>query len=173
VTTISRKTLVEKLLGLRGATFVTITTTTDARAKKTNNPYGTIYKTTTNNCQVNFHYDNAVLNRLAKEGKDASEFERGESWHTPYKPHGFLTPLATKKGEQEPNYLRVRHLTTTGNTVYTTQDGTEVEYPNIQRFLPKPSEYKNQGTDEPVRFLTYSLESVKIIKMDGETYLVA
>ncbi len=173
ITTISRKSLVEKLLTLRGASFITVTTTTDSRAKKTNNPYGKIYKTAVANCQVNFHYDTAVLNRLAKEGKDASVFERGESWHEPYKPDGILTPLCVKKGETEPEYLRVRHLLAVGEPVYTTEDGTELTEEEVRPFLPKPSEYKNQGTDEPIKFLVYSLSSIKIIKMGGDTYFVA
>jgi hypothetical protein len=170
---ITRAKLVDRLLELRGATFITVTVTTDARAKKTGNPYGKVLKTTTINCQVNFHYDRAVLARLEKEGKNESEFERGESWHEPFKVDGKLTPLAVKKGETVPGYLRLRHLLTIGEPIYTQAiGGTEVSAELIKPFLPAPSTYSNQGTDDPVRFLTYSLESIKFIRLSGEEYFV-
>jgi hypothetical protein len=170
---ITRAKLVKKLLELRGATFVTVTVTTDSRCKKTGNPYGKVLKTVTVNCQVNFHYDRAVITQLEKEGKDESEFEKGESWHEPYKVDGKLTPLALKKGETVPGYLRVRHLLTVGEPIYTQAvGGSEVAVALVRPFLPARSTYSNQGADDPIRFLTYSLESVRFIRLSGEEYFV-
>lgn len=170
---ISKQQFVDLLLNIRGATFITITTKTDTKAKKTGNPYGTILKTNTINGQVNFHYDKAVLTKLAKEGKNPDVFEQGNSWHQPYMPNGLLTPLATKKGETIPNYLRIRHLNTIGNTIYTTETGTQLTEEQVTPFLKTPSRYSNQGTDEPVRFLTYSLDSIITATINGQTYLIA
>lgn len=159
------------LLKLHGASFVTITTTIDARAKKTNNPHGTILKTSTSNCQVNFYYDKAVYQQLIKEQK-TPEYKKGTSWHIPYKINGKLTPLAIKKGESEPHYLRVRHLTTIGKTLYTTTTGTELNIDEINNLLPEPSKYTNQNTTNPIKFLTYNLNNIKIITFNKQIYLI-
>lgn len=166
--------LVDRLLSLKGATFITVTVRTDARCRKTGNPFGKVFKTATVNGQVNFHYDAAVLRRLEKEGKGAEAFERGESWHVPYRHHdgGHLTPLACRKGEDTPAYLRIRHLATVGETVFTDAAGNVLDRAAVEPFLPPASTYANQGTDDPVRFLTYGLESIRTITLDGETFTV-
>jgi hypothetical protein len=171
--TISRAELVNLLLGLKGATFITIYAETDARLRKTGNPVGPCLKRNVVNAQVNFHYDEAVLRQLAKEGKGPEEFERGESWHEPYKPEGRLTPLCVKKGEKEPGYLRVRHLLTVGEPEYVTADGVPVPVEAIKPFLPAVNQYKNQGVDSPIKFVTYGLANIRAITVQGEELLVA
>ncbi|MFX8585819.1 hypothetical protein ABTM35_20255, partial [Acinetobacter baumannii] len=60
----------------------------------------------------------------------------------------------------------------TGNTLYTTTDGTELSHEQVAPFLPKPSQYANQGTTNPVVFLTYALDTIKIASINGTTYTI-
>ncbi len=167
---VSRVELVAFLMALKGATFATFKFNTDARAKKTGNPFGTIRKETTVNGQLNFHYDNAVVNRLAKEGKGPEVFEQGTSWHHPIKrADGSLTPFASKKGEAEPSYIRFRLLQQIAGPDFFDTLGRPLAAEVVKPFLPKPSSYDNQGTEDPVIFLTYGLDAVRELTADGET----
>jgi hypothetical protein len=169
---ISEADLVALLSSLRGSKFLTITSRTDARLKKTGNPYGTVYKVSKVNICVNFQYEAGVRRRLEKEGKNPDDFVRGESWHTAVKSEdGFLTPLCSHK-QTGAVYLRCQRLATIGEPVYFTQDGVEVTREEIAEWLPKQSEYANQGLEAPLIFLTYALSSIVEVVAEGETYTV-
>jgi hypothetical protein len=224
---LTEATLLGLLLLQRGATFITFTSVTDARAKKTaagkpvNPHFKDCFKVSDTNGQINFHYDIAVLNRLAKEGKTEAEFERGGSYHVPVLHNsGALTPLCVHKedaakvvgwasrhtdikdgrpfnvaenkpiplAECEVNtfhvtdivanptarlYLRFRHLNSIGEPSYITCDGKPIATADIAPYLPPLSTYDNQGTDDPIRFLTYSLDSIVHITVDGVSYTVS
>lgn len=164
--------LIAFFLGLRGATFATFAVETDARAKKRGNPYGAIRKRSVVNGQLNFHYDKAVIRRLEKEGK-AGEFEAGSSWHTPViREDGTLTPLAAKKGESEAKYVRFRLLAQVAGPEYFDLEGHRLEKEQVEEFLPPRTTYANQGTEEPVVFLTYGLDSILEVTAEGETLVV-
>jgi hypothetical protein len=168
----SKKELCKILLAVKGATFITFTANTDARAKKTGNPFGTIWKTYTVNGLVNFQYDTAVVNRLKKEGKEESEFQKGESWHELVKDsRNLLTPFAKHKETGE-LYLRFWLLNKTPGTVYTDSEGTELDFEQVKLFLPKPSSYKNQGLDDPVRIQTYKLASIVTFNINDRVYAI-
>jgi len=171
---VTRLELVAFLMALRGATFATITTNTDARLRKRGNPFGEVRKVATVNGQLNFHYDNAVLARLAKEGKGPEAFEQGESWHEPVKrADDTLTPLARSKKNRDALYVRFRLLAPVAGPSYFDGEGREVPAEKLADFLPARSDYANQGTDEPVVFLTYGLDSIREIKTEGEHLIVA
>lgn len=167
---ITRDELIGKLLGTSGATFATITATTDARAKKTGNPFGKIFKEATVNGCLNFHYDAGVERRLAKEGKTADEFKKGESWHEPVLQDGNLTPLCQHKTDKSKVYVRFMLVQKVGETIYREENGREIPADQVKPFLPKPSGYANQGLDNPLVILTYDLDNVDQLTIGGETY---
>ena len=159
------------LCQLKGANFITLVAETEPKMRKTGNPYANdIIKTAKINGQINFHYDKAVLNRLAKEGKDESSFRQGESWHQPViRPDGTLTPFCQHKTKGS-YYLRFRLLGRIDAT-FATKDGRPVNETEIDAFLQK-SDYSNQGCDDPIIFLTYGLDSIKQMTINGVTYMV-
>lgn len=66
-------TLASALANTNGASFVTITTLTEPKMRKTNNPlFGRVLKFAVRNCQFGYDYEKAVNNRLEKEGKERS-----------------------------------------------------------------------------------------------------
>lgn len=163
--------LIALLSGYRGAKILALTTETDARLKKTGNPYDGVVKVSRINVMVNFHYDSGVLRQLAAEGKSADDFKRGESWHVPVlTEEGFLTPFCQnpKTGEL---YLRVRVLGR-GETRYFTKGGQELTHADVEAWLPKESGYKNQGCESVLEFKVYKLASVLEVGVDGRNYAV-
>jgi len=164
--------LVAKLSAIRGAKAVGLIVETDARLKKTGNPYGPCTKVAAVNVQVNFHYDAGVLRRLAAEGKSEEDFRKGTSWHVAVLTEdGKLTPFC-QHPESGELYLRVQ-LLGKGDTRYFTAEGIEVSEGELEPWLPKKSTYENQGLDAPLVFLTYKLSSVVELAVDGERYIIA
>jgi hypothetical protein len=181
--TITREALVTLLLGVKGATFVTFTAHTDTGAKaKTKddkdetvfNPYARpIIKTSKINGCVCFWYDEGVLRRLEKEGKSADCFKKGESWHQPVFHNGHLTPLCESKKPENPKlYLRFMYVKTVDEATYVDANSNPVTFEQIKPFLKAQTDYKNQGLDKPLRFLTYDLDNISEITLNGETYTV-
>lgn len=170
--TITTSVLADILIQTTGAKPVTLVAFTDTRARKTNNPYGRIWKRSKVNGMVGFHYDPGVIRRLLKEGKDPEAFKRGESWHEPVMLGDHLTPLCRHKSDPSRLYLRFMYLATIGEPDFFSDNGTKLDYADVAQFLPASSEYKNQGLDNPLRFLVYSLESLESLTMCGEEYVV-
>lgn len=159
------------LMSLRGATVLSFTARTDARLKKTGNPWGRVWKVAKLNGMVNFRYDEGVLRRLEKEGKSPDCFERGDSWHEPIMDGDRLTPLCRHKQTEE-LYLRFMLVKRVGEASYETDDGVPLTEEEVKPFLPKPSTYANQGLDKPLVFLTYRLDGIREIRIDGETFAI-
>lgn len=163
-------TLKETLIDVRGATFVTVATNTEPKMKKTGNPFhGRVRKIAKYNGQINFHYDRAVLAQLEREGKDASCFFAGESYHKPIlREDGTLTPFAVHKDDPSREYLRFRILRTL-ETSYVDETGADVPEAALEPWLDRnPNAYANQGTEKKIRFITLGLTSVTAVTFDGE-----
>jgi hypothetical protein len=168
---ISVNSLVEIFLRTFGATPVTFIAATTPNMRKTGNPYsGRVTKVARINGMVNFQYDAGVIRRLEKEGKSADEFTAGTSWHTPVKVDGKLTPLCEHKSNGQ-QYLRFM-LGAVLECEYQLDDGTVIDKATLEPWLVKGSDYANQGLENPLCFLTYKLDSIKSITMDGTTYIV-
>jgi hypothetical protein len=169
---IAMPTIIELIGNRRGAAFVTLTTNTEPDMYLKGNPFrGKVRKICRINGQINFWYDRAVVARLEKEGKHFSSFFAGESWHTPViREDGTLTPFAKHK-TNDTLYLRFRVISVL-DVRYVDLAGNPIEKEAIIEWLKPASEYKNQGTDDPIRFLVYKLSSIVALTLDGETQIV-
>lgn len=134
-----------------------------------------IVKLSEYNAQLGLSYPKLIERRLVKQGKDISEYERGETWHEPYG-DGSCPNLRQHKGTKEPYF----YLFLTANTYpavryVDTVRGVEVDSKAIKPFLAASSAPKNQGLDEGTEVLvrTLKLSSLISIKMDGEEYTIA
>ena len=155
----------------RGATFITFVAQTEPKMRKTGNPYvGNVVKTAKVNGQLNFNYVKAVEKALVNEGKSKEDFKQGESWHTPVlRDDNTMTPFCQHK-KTGAYYLRFRMIGKIEST-YQTKDGQPINDADLEPFIVK-SDYANQGLDEPIIFLTYGLESIRQLTMNGQTYIV-
>jgi hypothetical protein len=171
VQSITRERLFDMLSVLKGATIITFVAKTEPKMRKTGNPFvGNVWKWAKVNGILNFHYDKAVLKRLEKEGKSADEFKQGSSWHEPVMVDNKLTPFCKHKTNGK-FYLRFM-LKGAIESEYRQNDGTPIDFKDIEKFIPEKSDYANQGTDDPIIFLTYGLESIQQITMNGETFQI-
>lgn len=155
---------IENGLGsITGSRIIGLTTVTEPKMRKTNNPYiGKVFKVSKYGAVVNFHYDAGVLRRLEKEGKSADDFKKGESWHEPVLTQdGKLTPFCQHKKTGE-KYLRVQRLN--GHSRYVDEKGRFFAKSKIEPFLQESSSYANQGLDNPLVFLTLKLSNVVSVR---------
>lgn len=167
---VSLEQAAEILDTISGAKIISFVAETEARLRKKGNPFGPVVKRARVNALVNFHYDPAVLKRLAREGKDESYFRRGTSWHEPvYTPDGKLTPFCRHKLTGD-LYLRVVRLATVGEPEYRTAGGEPVDFAALVPYLDQRRGYENQGTDDPVVFQTFRLDGLREITVDGVVY---
>ena len=170
---IDEQELVNMLSSERGATFITFVAETEPKMRKTGNPFnGRVVKVAKVNGMVNFHYDKAVERRLEKEGKDVADFQRGTSWHEPViRADGTLTPFCQHKTKGD-WYLRFMLCGNAIESEYRYIDGTIIDTAEIIPWLTKSKPYTNQGTDEPVKILTYKIGGIVRIVMNNTNYIV-
>jgi hypothetical protein len=167
---ISSTQLVAALMACKGATPISFTAVTEPKMNKTGNPYLGTTKQARVNGMVNFHYEDGVIRRLEKEGKTADDFKQGTSWHTPVlTDDGKLTPLCQHK-QTGVFYLRFMHLNTIETRYF--YNGVEVSEDKLEPYMPKKSSYDNQGLDNPLRILTYSIGNIVEASFLGERFII-
>lgn len=164
--------MVTKLFDVKGSQFVSIVTETVPKMRKTGNPYAeTAVKVNKYRGIVNFHYDEGVLRRLAKEGKSPDDFKRGESWHEPVLHDGKLTPFCRHK-KTDKLYLRFMYQGADEPTYFNRETGLQIPTDALAPFLPEREAYGNQGLDDPLKFLVFGLDSILAINVAGESLRV-
>lgn len=172
---ITRNRLVEMLKDVIGSTFITFTAETTPKMNKTNNPYfGKVTKVAVVNGNVCFDYQKGVERRLEKEGKDKGDWTPGKSWHVPVMNGDSVTPLCVS--EKDPNKFYIRFsLVNAIQAEYRLEDGTILPKSSIEPYLPAKSDYSNQNLSEEntLKIMTYGIDSIRTIRMNGETYVVS
>lgn len=169
--TITRAQLREKLSAIKGATFVTISALTDARARKTGNPFDAVLKLSRVNGVVGMSYENSVNRQLAREGKDQLTFKAKErSWGE----HETAALIVKDGPEGQKAYLAIQPRNTRRLALFgqTAKGLRQVSEETVKPFLPAYRPPTNQGTDKPVEHRTYALESIAAITMGGESFRV-
>lgn len=172
--TITHNQLFEMVRDSKGVLIVGIRALTNARTKKTNNPFGEIYKEVSAVGFVGAGYEKAVINEGARQG------ERVE-WEPESLPWGeweIINKVINHKGER---YLRTQ--STPGQRrrqpakvlAYRNASGHILNKELIKQFLPATRESAKQqdaGLVETVFIRTYSFNSIKKIRINGETFWV-
>lgn len=156
--TINQEELFNLLAEVQSATPCGISFFTNARAKKTDNPYGNIYKLNKINCFIGGKYENAVNNALVRRGQ-VPGFEVSErTWG------GKITPCLVQKGDK--TYLAAQVLKALP-TYWYRKNGilTLIDKEKIKEFLPADIE-------ELVKYREYSLDNLVAINFGGASYKV-
>ena len=157
-------TLVETLATVKGATFATLITETDARLKKTGNPFGPVRKVSRVNVCLGFLYGAAVNRQRTREGLEADFQAAPRQW-------GERIPgtmLVTHKGKL---YLETKVERSLG-CVYLTASGQELTAEQVEPFLPNRSESTRQETEKEILVRDYALESIRSLSFGGEQYVM-
>jgi len=160
---ISTDELYKMLAEESGSNIVTLTTKTDARLKKTNNPFGMVWKHTKLNCFIGISYENCVNNQLDREEKE-TEFEAMPAGWGEYVPG---TCLVEHKGNK---YLPILAKAVVGDIVYRDDNGKVLTKEQVAPWLPSRSKGSRQGTDKEVVWRKYKMESIIGIMTNGTYY---
>lgn len=151
------------LAGIRGATFATLVTKTNARLRKTGNPFGDVSKISRVNVTLGFQYEAAVNRQRVREGAEADFEAMPRQW-------GERIPgtvLVTHKGKC---YLETK-VERTFDTKYFTAEGKELSADDVRPFLPPKGESR-QECEKEIIVRDYALDSIWSLVMKGETYMV-
>lgn len=155
--------LVEVLATVKGATFATLITETDARLKKTGNPYGQVRKVSRVNVCLGFQYEAAVNRQRTREGAEA-DFEAAPRQWGERKPG---TMLVEHKGKL---YLETKVERSLG-CVYLDASGKELTAEQVAPFLPAKGASR-QEVEKEILVRDYALESIRSLSFGGEQYVM-
>lgn len=156
--------LVEVLATVKGATFATLITETDARLKKTGNPFGPVRKVSRVNVCLGFQYESAVNRQRTREGTVADFEAAPRQWGT--RLPGSM--LVEHKGKL---YLETKVERSLG-CVYLDASGKELTAEQVAPFLPARSESTRQETEKEILVRDYALESLRSVSFGGEQYVM-
>lgn len=158
----------------KGAFPVTISTFSDVKAKKTDNPYESLFRLIHLNGLAGFNYQAAVERQQGREGQTPVFTLKPRAWGERI---SRCLVKHTKAGETEPQYylsLMVRR--TLGTPLYFARQGgfmQTVAKERILQFLPaRKNDGANQGVEKPVVFRDMNLGNMRAVKVGGRTYQV-
>lgn len=174
--TISQNQLLEIIRDSKGALIVGLLTLTDAKARKTNNPFGQIFKQVRSVGFVGADYQKAVERESGRQLTNSNDFQ---SESLPWGEWLILNKVIIHKGEF---YLRTQ---TTPNQRrkqaakvlnYRDAGGKFLSFESIKNFLPPVYESAKQqdeaGLDKTVWVRTYKFSSIQKIRINGQTFLL-
>lgn len=156
--------LVDLLASVKGATFATLITETDARLKKTGNPFGDVRKVSRVNVCLGFQYENAVNRQRVREGNEADFQAAPRQW-------GERKPGTMLVEHKDKLYLETKVEHSLGYTFFDA-NGNELSAEQVEPFLPTRSESSRQDTDKEILVRDYALESIRSLAIGGETYVM-
>jgi hypothetical protein len=147
-----------------------ITQLTDPRMRKTNNPYLGAMKLSTLTILLNTDYETGVVKQLAREGKEATEYQKGKN----------TMPLIFGENnrfigvyEKESGFEYVLQYRPFDNSKPVTSylfEGKPIEKSLLEPFLPKTYQAENQGTEKEILWRKVYLNNVLNLNFNGEKY---
>lgn len=174
VKTLFHSELVKILKKSSGAFPVGILAATDAKARKTLNPYGKIFKLVRVVGFVGASYQAAVEREAERQGADANDFQADVL------PWGEWAIINKVIAHNEELYLRTQTSPSQRRNqpakllMYLTENGQPIEKEKIKHFLPEVRESAKQqdeaGLQSTIWIRTYKFSSIKKIRINGETY---
>lgn len=151
--------LAERLMAQTGTNFATMTTRTDARARKTGNPFGTVYKVARVNIAIGTDYEAGVNRQRTREGNEGTFTAQGRQWGTV-----IGGAVVENRGKL---YLRCKVERSLAYH-YEDADGNLLDPAAVKPFLPSPRKATNQGVQRDVIERSYALTSILSISIDGQ-----
>ena len=155
------------LLNFKGYSFAGLQTLTDARAKKTDNPFKDkiVLKESQLLVNVGFHYSNSLVNQAKRENVSTDFDVQPRKWGIRL-PN---SPLVEHKG----NYYLEAKVENVFQTRFTDVDGNELDKQDVLPFLPKKRESTTQDRLEKKVYLRdFKLASIQKFAFDGKIYLI-
>jgi hypothetical protein len=166
VRTLSASDLPAFFSGIKGATFATIVTNTDARVKAAC-PFGrNVRKVSRVNVCLGFQYENAVNRQREREGDEPDFKAEPRAWGERIK-GTFLVRHDSGK-----LYLETKVERSLG-CEYRDAAGNLIPADAIAPYLPNRSGSGRQEVEKPVLVRDYALDSIRAVSLKGEDFVVA
>jgi hypothetical protein len=174
---ITHKELASLLASKPGAMPIGIDAETDAKAKKTGNPYGSIRKRVRAVGFVGANYVTGLVREGARQGVDATSFEGdalpwGE-WLTVGKvivhKGQFYLRTQTSPGQRDRQPAKV--------LAYLGENGETLTKEQVDPFLPRETASAKQSAvgiagDKQVKVRTYAFASLRKVRVAGQSFVV-
>jgi len=165
--TISVKQLIEILLQVTTHQFINMVTVTPVRMNKRGNPYyGEVFKAKNGNYMIGTDYEKRVNVNLSKEGQD-KDFVASKNNVGDHVSKVLLYNDKTKKF-----YLQYERFDNSKIETTYLYKGNTIEKSAFESFMPSTNNYSNQGLDRTVNVMSVTVNNIKKITVNGETYLV-
>ena len=161
--TIGKGQLAAVISAYKSAQPVTILADTDARCRKTGNPFKIVRKVNRINGFLNFDYDKSVNRQLVREDKAADFEAQQRKWGV------HLTPALVEHNGNLSLCLKVEKA---GKARYYA-DGKLVSKDTVRQWLPPYRAASTQGTDKEIVYRNYRLDNIRAIRIGGNTYRVS
>lgn len=164
--------LINYLANHKGVALVGLSTLTDAKARKTGNPFGTVYKQCRGVGLVGADYQAAVNREGSRQGVEANyqaeSLPWGE-WIVQNKVIGhkgqFYLRTQSSPGQRRKSPVRV--------VAYRNSTGQFLPSEQVKPFLPEAKEsakQENAGLEKTVWVRTYGFNSIRKIRVNGQTF---
>jgi len=160
---IRQTALVAKLNDIKGATFATLITETNARLKKTGNTFGDVRKVSRVNVTLGFQYEAAVNRQRTREGSEANFEAAPRQW-------GERIAGTFLVQHKDRTYLECK-VERSISHVYLDSTGKELTDEQVAPFLPAKSSSR-QDTEKEILVRDYALDSIRGISFKGDSFLI-
>jgi hypothetical protein len=153
--------------------FAGVTQLTDiSNMRKTNNPYVGAKKLSVMQVMLNTDYEKGVVNQLAREGKEASEYKKGANTMPLIfgENNQFIGMFESAKTGKYEFVLQYRPKTDATPKVSYLLNGQELDYKLISPFIPERKKAENQGTDKEILWRKVYLSNILNLNFNNEQY---
>lgn len=148
--------------------FASIIQFTNARLLKTNNPYPNTMKLTALSVLLNTEYEKGVINQLEREGKDKSEYQKGQNT-MPLEYGENNRFIGLFYGHPVIQYRPYKNSHPKSKYLF---NGKLIDKAKIADFIPDKKQATNQGTDKEIHWRKVYLKNIRKMKVNGQIYKV-
>jgi len=172
--TLTHNQLIQILQANKGTQIIGIQALTDSKARKTNNPFGVIFKKVRATGFVGVDYQQSVEREAVRQGTDSTDFQAEKlpwgKWLLPNKviEHNqkFYLRTSATPGQRKRHQAKVLG--------YYDASGNRLQGDKVKPFLPSRRESNKQQEDAglagTVDVRAYAFDSIQKVRVKGETY---
>ena len=169
VPTMTRTDFVNMVVETKGARFASITSTTNARVKKTSNDGTTTnpnfkdtVKTSKTLILINHNYTNSVNNQRNREGMTDTFVAHPRAWGSRIPGTSFVEHKGTL-------YLETKVEKSLGYEYFVASSGEHLDKDEVHSFITPRKESGRQKVESPVIIRDYKVDNLDYITMNGIT----
>ena len=150
------------------STFTHLLTETPVRMNKTGNPYfGRVTKVSSCNYLIGNEYETRVGVNYGKEGLDPNTFNVEEN-----KVGQHVSKVVLYNEKHNRHYLQVERFDEIKPKVTYLCDGKEIDIETIRPYMIVPKKSDKQEQERYVSFLSFNVENIKEITLNGTKYII-